>query len=79
MLEGRRGAAKSGLGARLQRGGRSTLGAATFVDELGLVVGVAVMSLPQLGREGGEIRGGANPHWAVGGSQGMYGRFFLPA
>ena len=46
----------------MQRGGRRTLGAATFVDELGLVVGVALKNSHRIDCEGGEIRGGANPH-----------------
>ena len=62
LLEGRRAAAKSGLDARLRRGGRCTLGAATFVYEQGLVVGVALKNSPQIDCEGGEIRGGPNPH-----------------
>ena len=56
LLEGRRAAAKSGLDARLRRGGRCTLGAATFADGIGVVVVVAVMSLHRIDCEG------VNPH-----------------
>ena len=64
LLEGRRAAAKSGLDARLRRGGRCTLGAATFVYEQGLVVGVALKNSHKIDCEGGESWEGANPHWS---------------